>query len=114
MVADVFVLERSLEIDIEISDDVETFRVEILRARLRPERFRGRLWRVTMVRAVASFPQDDEGEPTESFDADQLEGADELLGRDYTSFEAASIDDAEAQVLADLRQRVMAITWSKR
>lgn len=104
----VFVLYRTLEIDVELGGDPHVVRVELFRAAAEQGVYRARLWRSELFRLTPSFPRDEADRPTEvTDDAIFVEWA-ELLEPDYERFEAASDEDAEAHVLAELERVITA------
>ncbi len=108
----VFVLVRTLELDVELGGDPIALRAELFRSRTEAGVYRARVWRLDLFRMTPSFPRDESDTPIEVTDDSMLVEWAELLDGDYERFEAGSDDEAEARVLADLERAVTAASWA--
>ena len=95
-------LVRSVQFKVQLGDTADDLRLEILRSRKKPFKYRAALWRLEFFRIQSTFPQDN-GVPSH-------EPSDEFIWVDSTTilrkydspFSARSIAAAEKLVLAEV------------
>lgn len=97
-----FIVEKTLEIDAQVGDDVFLLRIEISRAVRRRHVFRVRFWRTETFRLQPTFPQDAHGNPRD-------EPSDELILADWShcvrgEWDEFRADSREAVQLKVLRE----------
>jgi hypothetical protein len=108
----VFILVRTLELEVDLGDAPLVLRVEILEARHQEQLYRARLWRRELYRMVPSFPRGEDDEPSERTDDTMFVEWPELLQGEYDAIVAQSADAAEEKVLDDLRHSLAAAAWA--
>jgi hypothetical protein len=111
MTSPVFELKRTIEFDFQLGDDYFPMRVEVFQDIANPNQFRCRIWKLEFYRLQPSFPQDNDGEPSD-FSADEQVWFDwgHNLSNDYQLFTAKDSDDALAKILADVKQFLIRVT----
>jgi hypothetical protein len=99
----VFVLVRTLEVDLEIEGDAWPVRIELYRDKEDETHFRARVWLLETFRVQPTFPQSDEGLPQDDpGDEDVLVEWSYNLGEDFSSYAAENEDEALEVVVAAL------------
>lgn len=101
MKEETFRLVSTLEFDLTLAEEVFPTRVEIFHSTRSIPTYRARIWQVEGYRIQPIFPQDEKtGEPlNEASDEDILIERTWYVDRDFSAFEAQSVEDAEKQVL---------------
>ena len=96
-------VERCVEFDARLGDEVVHLRLEILKELGKTDRFRAHLWRRELYRIQPTFPQT-EGIPDHSpADEEVLVAWDEMLPTDCADFAAQDADAAMEFVVRALR-----------
>ena len=91
---------RVAELTLQLGDDEQVVRLEVLRSSADPTRFRWRLWRLEHFRLRPSFPQDADGEPEHVADDALLADRTWILAKEECV--AADVDEAFALALGEL------------
>jgi hypothetical protein len=103
----VYELVRTCEVDLEIEGDAWPVRIELYRDREDESHYRSRVWLLETFRIQPTFPQGDDGIPKDDAgDEDVLVEWSYNLGEEFESFNAATEEEAFAQVLAALENFV--------
>ena len=100
----IYELARSLEVDLQLGDDSQTFRIELFRNTEKADHFRCHVWELEMFRLKPTFPQD--GEPAHV--SDDVLMVDRGIPRSQIAYPredivAPDIDAALEIVLNDLK-----------
>ncbi len=111
----VFELVKKLELDIDSNGDACRIQLELFRHAVIKHRFRCRLWRLDFYRLQPSFPQDKKGKPRHSeTDEEFFVNWGFLLSRNYSLFEASTIERAIQIVMRDLEANIHSPNSKKR
>ncbi len=106
MTSPVFELVRTVEVDLELGEELIPQRIELLRAVDDPTRFRCRIWELEYFRLRPTFPQDEAGEPEHESDDELLVERAHQLKRNYLDFTAPDEEAALQRVWGDLLERL--------
>lgn len=98
-------LVKVLEVDVDIDNEQFPLRLKLLQCTSDSNYFRAYISRPEFYRIQSTFPQNQEGQPVHQ-PSDEVIFVDwsYYLSRDYTRFEALSLDDAIQSVLNDIEQ----------
>ena len=108
-----FELLRTVEVDLQMGDDLYSCRIELYRDTEDPGYYRAHVWELEHFRLKPTFPQTRAGRPKDiSDDLLLAERATQLTGR-YRRFNASSPKAALDIVISDLRGRIEHWTGKK-
>ena len=110
----VFRLVDTFEVDLKLGELEYTLRVELFQDTERDDQFRARTWEAELSRLIPRYPEDEEGEPTETTE-DTVMVERPIPGGmvDHEPFVAASREAALEAILDDLRGFLLDATGVK-
>jgi hypothetical protein len=100
-----FELAKTIEFDLEITDDHFSLRLELFQSISDAQRFRARLWRLERYRIQSTFPQNEhDGQPSDHPSDESIFVDTGLwLSGHYEDFRAETPERAIQMILDDLR-----------
>lgn len=109
-----FRLVETVEVDLKLAETEYTLRIELFQDLARPDQFRARTWEAELFRLTPRYPEDEDGEPTDTTE-DILLVERPIPGGmvDHEPFVAASAEAALETVLDDLRGFLLDVTGEK-